>query len=352
MAEPSHSSTPSLLVLACSVLAGTTSAQTFTDNTAQIPSGGTFNGSATENVDFGDVDLDGDWDAVFADGGDGGNDQNRIWINMGGLQGGTTGFFSDQTSTRFPNISDQSRDIEFADIDADTDLDIYVSNTSAITNQTNRWWINNGMLQGGTIGFYQDETASRWVGIGGAGSSIPNAAVIGSGGFIDWSCDCDFGDLDNDGDLDLVHSTYGGAFGGNVPTRIFLNDGAGFFSEFNPSGFQLTGTNILTGNPGLWCDGTQQNFTSNSDGTFCDIATTALDIDVGDIDGDFDLDIMHGARSESTRMFANRLEASSLAPAMGGGALGFRDVSGMVYPAGHSDGGNYEQEFGDFDGDG
>ena len=39
-----------------------------------------------------------DWDAVFADGGDFGNDQNRLWINQGGSQGGALGTFVDVTA--------------------------------------------------------------------------------------------------------------------------------------------------------------------------------------------------------------------------------------------------------------
>ena len=65
----------------------------FVHNTTDIPSGNPANNSASENVDFGDVDDDGDWDAVFADGGDSTRDQNRIWINQAGLQGGTKGVF-------------------------------------------------------------------------------------------------------------------------------------------------------------------------------------------------------------------------------------------------------------------
>jgi FG-GAP-like repeat len=324
--------------------AGTANAQFVIDN-ATNPTGAGI-ASSTENVDFGDVDLDGDWDAVFADGGDDGNDQNRIWINRGGLQAGPIGQFLDQTSTRFPVLNDDSRDIEFVDFDNDGDLDIYSSNTAQLSNQGNHWWTNRGGIQGGTLGIYTDETTTRWVGLGGPGSSIPPGLLIG-GTFIDWSCDCDFGDLDNDGDLDLVHSSYGGAFGGNVPTRIFLNDGTGKFSEFNPSGFQLTTNNISNGNPALWAEGTQQANTTNNTGLQADVASSALDIDVADFDNDYDLDILHGARQEVPRIFRNRLQEN------GGSTLGFRDVTTAAFPAGYATGAeNYEQEYGDFDGDG
>ncbi|MFN0242932.1 MAG: hypothetical protein ACKVWV_08590 [Planctomycetota bacterium] len=312
----------------------------------QIPQGNPFNNSSTENVDFADVDLDGDWDAAFADGGDSDQDQNRIWINLGHAQSGTIGFFADETATRCPVILDQSRDIEFVDFDADSDADISVSNTSQIFPQTNRWWRNNGPAPA-TSGFYVDETAARWIGLGGAGSSVPSIAVLAGGGFIDWSCDCDFGDLDNDGDLDLVHSTYGGAFGGQVPTRMFLNDGSGHFAEFNPSGFQLTTSQITNGSPGLWCSGTHQSNTTVSDGSRCDIAMTALDIEIGDVDGDLDLDLLHGSRGELPRMFRNLLEEN------GGVLTAFRDVAAATFPPNYAfGGGHYAQELGDFDDDG
>jgi len=313
----------------------------FTDNTTDIPSGNPGNNSASENVDFGDVDNDGDWDAVFADGGDSQRDQNRIWINQAGLQAGTKGVFLDDTTARFPALTDQSRDIEFVDFDGDEDLDIYVSNTSTIVAETNRWWRNTGVH----TGVYVDETSTRWVNLSGPNSSVPTADVLALG-FLDFSCDCDFGDLDNDGDMDLFHSSYGGIFNGNVPSRIFLNDGAGFFEEFNPSGYKLPNRNITNGAPGLWCEGTQQGGTTNITGANCDIAASALDIDLGDIDGDFDLDVLHGSRSELPRLFQNRLEEN------GGGSLGFRDITG-TFPAGYSTGsGHYEQEMGDMDGDG
>jgi len=340
---------PTILPLAIVLALPLPLAAQYTLDPGSIPSGSPDNASRTENVDFGDVDLDGDWDIVMADGGDGGNDQNRIWINQGGLQGGAIGSFLDETQTRFPAVLDQSRDIELADYDGDGDLDVFVANTAQLVNQTSRFWTNLGLEQGGTIGAYADETQARWVGLGGPGSSIAPALVLASGGFIDWNHDGDFADLDNDGDLDLLHTSLGGAAGGLVPTRIFLNDGAGFFSEFNPSGFQLASVNIANGDPGIWAQGTQQSGTLDASGVNCDVATVAEDADVGDIDGDLDLDLLLGDRNSKPRMFANALQASPLAPA----GIGFRDVTGAVFLPSYVVGsGAFEQEMGDLDGDG
>ncbi len=322
-------------------------AQIFVRNTVDIPV--TPVPGNCENVDFGDVDLDGDWDVVFARGGDVGDLQDLIWINQGGLQGGSVGNLVDQTASRFPVQARTGRDIEFVDLDGDSDLDLHLSNTATHSNQGNRWWINDGNLQGGTKGFYSDETATHWSGLNSPSSSIPTSLLLPNSvnpeTFIDWSCDSDFGDLDNDGDMDLVHSTYGSSFSGQVPTRIFLNDGSGVYSEFNPSGFKLPGQNISSGDPGLWCEGMQQTNTTDSTGSNCDIATSTLDIDIGDFNGDYDLDILHGDRLQAPRFFSNRLAET--------GGLVFRDTTGSVFPPGYQGGtGHYEQEAGDFDCDG
>ncbi len=335
--------------LALAGMAGVPHAQVFVRNATDVPNQTPGSARYGENVDFGDVDLDGDFDAVFAHGGDFGNLQDRIWINAGGLQAGTLGVFADETSARFPAIARSGRDIEFVDFDGDADLDLHVSNSSAVTNQTNQWYTNLGGKQSGSIGFYADETAARWIGLAGPGSSIAASQLVG-GGFVDWSCDSDFGDLDNDGDLDLVHSSYGGSFGGLVPTRMFLNDGDGHFAEFNPSEFQLPGQNIADGNPGLWCEGVQQANTTDTTGANCDIAMVALDLDLGDVDADFDLDLLHGDRTHPPRFFYNRLEENGGDPS----DLGFRDMTEYAFGltgAWSAGQGHYEQELGDFDGD-
>jgi hypothetical protein len=326
--------------LVCAQQAG---AQVFVNSPGNIPSGSPGNNSRTEQVDFADIDNDGDWDVGVADGGDCCNDQNRLWVNQGGLQGGTLGFFADATAAQAPLISDNSRDIEFVDFDSDGDPDIHSTNTSTLVNQACRFWTNQGGLQAGSAGSYVDETALRWVGLGGAGSSVPPSSVLGSGGFITFGQDQDFADVDNDGDLDLVAAVVGGGFSGSEPTRLFLNDGLGFFSEFNPSGFQL-GVTPLEGNPALWAEGLQQSGTINTTGAFADIMSVAIEVSLGDIDGDLDIDVLLGERMQTPRMFRNRMVET--------GALAFRDVTGLTWPQGWGNGtGKYEQDFADFDND-
>ncbi len=348
--EPSRRAAARLL--AAALTAATASAQAFENNTTQIPGGPPFNSSYTENVDFGDCDLDGDWDAAFADGGEAGNDQSRLWINLGGAQGGTLGFFGDQTHSRLPAVTASSRDIEFVDLENDGDPDLFLSNSSAITNQSNRWWINLGLAQGGAAGFYSDQTSTRWIDLGvnngtTAHSSIAPGLVLASGGYVDWSCDSSFADLDADGDMDLVQASYGVAGSAHIPTRVFVNDGLGYFTEFNPSGFQLSNTDILNGSPGLWAEGIHQNASANATGQQCDISSLSVSVEIGDVDGDFDLDFINGDKFGEPRLFQNRLEEN------GGVLTSFRDVSHAAFAAGWAPGvGSYEQEFFDLDLDG
>jgi hypothetical protein len=326
-------------------------AQSFQANTTDIPTGGVVNDSFSENVSFADVDRDGDLDAVFADGGDLGNDRNRIWINQGYLQAGTVGVFVDETSTRLPSVQDASRDVDFADIDLDGDWDFFASNSSGNSNQGSRFFENQGGAQAGTEGFFVEVTSTAFVNLGvndgtTTFSSIDPANVLPSGTWVDWSCDSVFADLDCDGDMDLVHTSYGALALGKSPSRLFLNDGAGHFEEYNPSGFQLTGLELDDGEPALWAEGLQDDETTDTTGLEADVATRGLAVHVGDLDGDLDVDIFHGEKVSVPRVFTNRLEET--------GTMAFRDRSHDVMPGTNWAPGksSYEQELGDFDNDG
>ncbi len=331
-----------------SLLAAAASAQSFVSTPGQLPTGSTNNGGYTENVDFADIDGDGDRDMFKADGGDFGNQRSRLWINMGGLQGGTIGFFQDETVSRTASVLNASRDLDFVDIDADGDFDAYLSNTAQQSPQSNRFLVNMGGAQGGTPGYFQDQSLTRWTYIAVNDgvthfSSIPTSQVFVNGGFTDWSCDCVFGDLDADGDQDLFHSSYGSALGGLTPSRVFLNDGAGFFEEFNPSHLQLASTQISNGQAALWCEGTHQNGTTNTSGAQADVSDNPLGAELGDVDGDLDLDVLQGARTHVPRLYQNRLAEN--------GTLGFRDVTYASFVQFADTLGNYEQELGDMDND-
>jgi hypothetical protein len=79
------------------------------------------------DLEFGDVDLDGDLDVVLADWGPGHNMTNaggrtRLWLNDG------AGRFTDATAARMPvTMIRFSWDLELIDADNDADLDIIVS---------------------------------------------------------------------------------------------------------------------------------------------------------------------------------------------------------------------------------
>ncbi len=80
----------------------------------------------TREVAHGDVDGDLDIDIVYGnvDFANVDNAANRILINNG------SGFFSDETATRLPDIRRATLDVDLADVDGDLDLDLLIANFS------------------------------------------------------------------------------------------------------------------------------------------------------------------------------------------------------------------------------
>ncbi|MBI3819195.1 MAG: VCBS repeat-containing protein [Planctomycetes bacterium] len=327
-------------------------------------------GLATEASKFGDWDLDGDLDMVWANGGDFGNQQSKI-IQNGTAGGAGTGVFYDVTTSMFLKnpttvlMSQSSRDVQPVDVDNDGDLDFYMSNHSMQANQSNTWFINQGLAQGGVQGKFMLDM-SRWVGVGVAGSSVPAAQKISSGdfagGFVDWSCQCDFADADLDGDWDLLHTSYGPNFDATVMTRMYLNEtgtsgsltSLGFYREYNPSNAVSNNPSLPAGSQAGFVEGVQVDNTTKIDGTEHDITNMSIDADFSDMDADFDNDIFANSRDTVSHFYSNRFVENGNGLGNGSTTRLYRDVSALWGTNGLSteSGNNYDADVNDMDNDG
>jgi len=282
-----------------------------------------FGGGRTGGIDIADADHDGDLDVAVANGLYA-PQANSIFINQGGVQGGVLGSFVDETVTRFAGHPvDRSRDLEFVDYDGDGDLDLFFTNEGNTSNGggVSRAYSNQGGMQLGSVGFFAEHTDDFWGDLLGVPAS---QQIFGGdhGPFRDFPCDCSFGDLDLDGDPDLFSSTYGPNINGAYDSRVFLNDGTGTFDELWP-----------------WAD------------PAADTKMHVMDVDLADLDADFDLDIFVASRDSQARVFRNDLDVQ----AMVWPGDPFTDVTHgalLAQGAGLSGNSNYEVELADYDGDG
>jgi hypothetical protein len=133
---------------------------------------------------------------------------DRVWHNLGG------GAFEDWSFTRgfLPDENLSGRGIAPADADGDGDVDLFVNN---YTLHRNLYYENLG---DGTF----DETALH-VGLAGDNDGAYYGHTIGAA----------WGDLDNDGNLDMVHGNLAHPrfFDFSDKSKVLLNDGAGAFAD-------------------------------------------------------------------------------------------------------------------------
>jgi hypothetical protein len=300
-------------------------------------SGQALGNSCSHGVALGDLDGDGDLDAWVANGSDFDGQPNRVWVNQGGIQGGSAGTFAD--SGQALGNSD-SWGVALGDLDGDGDLDAWVANGTGYDSHPSLMWINQGGVQGGTVGTFADSgqalgnSNSHGVALGdldGDGDldawvatiwnyygSQANRVWINQGGatvnFIDsgqtlgefYSFDVALGDLDGDGDLDAWVANHNGQ-----DNHVLINDGLGNFAdnsqalgnshshdvalgdfdgdgdldawvangEGEPNGVWVNQGGIQGGPVGTFADNRQEIGNSQSTG-----------VSIGDLDGDGDLD--------------------------------------------------------------
>jgi len=159
----------------------------------------------TNKVELADIDGDGRLDLLFANGGNysepGDLELNRAFLNRGPDQP------FEELSEEIFGTPDLSRVIKARDVDGDGNIDIFVGTT---------YQTQSRLLIGTGGGAFIERTAEQ----------LPQMLLsVG---------DAEFGDVDLDGDLDLVLADWGA--GDNMSnaggrTRLWLNDGDGTFTD-------------------------------------------------------------------------------------------------------------------------
>lgn len=146
----------------------------------------------SDAVDAGDVDGDGDVDLFFG----------REWGANELLLNDGAGKFAFSPNA-LPNGHERTRSVDFADFDGDGDLDLFITNGSfsgGYPAESDRLYLNDG------TGIFADASAQ-----------LP-ANII-------HSRDSDVGDIDNDGDVDILIAVWEGN------DRVYLNDGNAHFTD-------------------------------------------------------------------------------------------------------------------------
>lgn len=264
-----------LIPLILSPLTQTPTLSSAGDGVVFVDSGQNLGNEFSTDVSLGDLDGDGDQDAFVTNGA---ADQNQVWLNQGGQQGGTEGIFED-SGQPLSNLS--QRGLALGDLDGDTDLDAFV--VRGIVGDSLQVWINQGGTQGGTPGIFQQ-----------------NAFTVDD----DLGTNVILGDVDGDTDLDAYVSRIFDT------DRLFLNDGSGLFSDSgqileagDASGAGLADLDgdgdldlfvaVQNGANTIWIN--QGGAQGGSEGVFADSGQMlggdlSLNVALGDLDNDMDID--------------------------------------------------------------
>ncbi len=258
-------------------------------------------GDYSTGIALGDVDSDGDLDAVVANRGVSGNEQRCLNDGAGGF-----------TVCASFNATDSSRAVVLGDVDGDGDLDAVVANSGEVEQRC----LNDGAGSFTNCASFNTADQSFGIALGDVDGDGDLDAVVanqgneqrclndGSGGFTncasfnttDYSYSIALGDVDGDGDLDAVVANTGNE-------QRCLNDGSGGFTtcaSFNTTDNSLgIALGDVDGDGDLDAVlanlGNEQRCLNDGAGGFTTCASFntndgSVGIALGDVDGDSDLD--------------------------------------------------------------
>ncbi len=270
------------------------------DGAGSFSATGTTIGSkldSTRSITLGDVDADGDLDLIM-----GNNSQtNKLYLNNGITSDVWQGF--SETDIEIDSHEENTVSVKLADVDSDRDLDLIVVNTGLY----DRLYLNDGLVSGEWQGFSTTEitfgsesSASNSVAIGDVNRDGHLDLIVGYQGAINhlylnnglssdgWqgfstsaievgsqgynSNSIILGDIDKDGDLDLLEGNT------NQKNQLYLNNG---FDSGDWMDFSATSTSI----------GLDKNDT--------------MSIILGDVDNDGDLDVLTSNYAQTNKVYHN-----------------------------------------------
>ena len=278
----------------------------------------------TQSVALGDMDGDGDLDLVVGNGANTFNRQNVVYLNDG------DGDFS--SGNNFGTGVDDTRSVALGDIDGDGDLDIVVGNSYS----GNQY----GPLNPQDVVYMND----------GDGTFDTITTTVGTDEQL--TAGIALGDMDNDGDLDIVAGYNGDQ------NKVYLNDGDGTFDTTSHNfgtGTDKTRTIALgdVDNDGdldiavANYPGRNLVYYNNGDGTFDATGhyfgvedSNANHVALSDMDGDGYLDIIEGNYNEQDFVYPNNGDGT------------FAAIGNHFGDGSSNTNANRESAIGDLDGDG
>lgn len=277
----------------------------YLDQSGMLPEDASENLKDTLDVELADIDGDGDLDLFVIEGSASAvGFQNLLWINDG------TGQFSDETILRLPLAENNSTEIDLADVDADGDLDAVVANLGA-----NQLLLNNGS------GVFSEILLPGTVPPGPPGFAVPFPPF-----FIEVSAEAIFADVNNDSYPDILISNEN-PFPFGPPgdaNRLLINDGSGNFADESfrlpftidntagiaPGDIDSDGDlDLIIGNIGqnkVYINNGSGVFTDETDARLPIFMDSTRKVVLGDIDNDGDADLVVGnSRREQNRLYIN-----------------------------------------------